>query len=277
MGTSTSSGGPKGGSPLDPPWLDDIPTGGGGGAPPGDGGPPPGDGGPPPPAGPAAPPGRYRDARRELRRYLETGDRGSLGKALGHYSRRGSGGAAAAASRMRASTKAGAALFSMLSAAASRSNPAISQWVDALRNSGATAEDVANAIVQELSPPGGSADEESLRDSMAVALSELMQDNPGIDLLALGQDDIWALMDFFLAAEVANRVCFDIAQVLERATVEPIVAVQREREMREFIKSEVKAAVRDLRAVTPNPTQAQMESLMQEAVKTTFQVFEGLL
>lgn len=277
MGTSTSSVGPMGRSPLDPPWLDDIPTGAGGGVPPGNSGPPPSDGGSPLPAGPVAPLGRYREARRELRRYIETGDRGSLGRALGHYSRRGSGGAAAAASRMRASTKAGAALFSMLSAAASRSTPVISQWVDALRNSGATAEDVANAIVHELSPPGGSADEESLRDSMAIALSELMQDNPGIDLLALGNDDIWALMDFFLAAEVANRVCFDIAQVLERATVEPIVAVQREREMREFIKSEVKAAVRDLRAVTPNPTQAQMESLMREAVKTTFQVFEGLL
>ncbi len=277
MGTSTSSGGPKGGSPLDPPWLDDIPTGAGSVVPPRDGRPPPGDGGPPPPAGLPALPGRYRDARRELRRYIETGDRGSLGRALGHYSRRGSGGAAAAASRMRASTKAGAELFSMLSAAASRSTPAISQWIDALRNTGATAEDVANAIVQELSPPGGSADEESLRDSMAVALSELMQGNPGIDLLSLVQDDIWALMDFFLAAEVANRVCFDIGQAFERANVEPLVAVQREREMREFIKSEVKVAVRDLRAANPNPTQAQMESLMRDVVKTTFEVFEGLV
>jgi hypothetical protein len=84
-------------------------------------------------------------------------------------------------------------------------------------------------------------------------------------------------MDFFLAAEVANRVCFDMGQAFERANVEPVVAVLREREMREFIKSEVKAAVRDLRAANPNPTQSQMESLMQEAVKTTFQVFEGLL
>ena len=112
---------------------------------------------------------------------------------------------------------------------------------------------------------------------MAVALSELMQANPGIDLLSLGQDDIWALMGFFLAAEVANRVCYDIGQALERANVEPLVAVQREREMREFIKSEVKAALRDLHAANPNPSRAQMEDLMQEAVKTTFQVFEGAL
>jgi hypothetical protein len=271
MGTSTSSGGPKGGSPLDPPWLNDIPTGAGGGTPPSDDGPPLTD------LPMTAPTGRYRDARRELHRYIDTGDRGALGKALGNYSGRGSGGAAAVASRMRVSAKAGAELFSMLSAVSSRSTPAISQWVDALRNSGASAEDLANAIVQKLSPPGGSADEESLRDSMAVALSKLMQDNPGLDLLNLEQEDVWALMDFFLATEVANRVCFDIGQAFERANLEPVIAVQREREMRGFIKSEVKAAVRDLRAANPNPTQSQMEILMQEAVKTTFQVFEGMV
>ena len=58
MGTSTSSGGPKGGSPLDPPWLDDAPAVGGDGAPDGGDGSPPLSG----PAG-AAPSGRYRDAR----------------------------------------------------------------------------------------------------------------------------------------------------------------------------------------------------------------------
>ena len=272
MGTSTSSGGPKGGSPLDPPWLNDILQGAGGGA-------PNSEGEPPAQAGPlgTAPPRRYRDARRELGRYIETGDRGSLGKALGHYSSRGSGGAAAVASRMRLTTNAGANLFSMLSAAANRSTPAISLWVDALRKSGATSDEVASAIVRELSLPGGSVDEESMRDSMAVALSELMQANPDIDLLSLGQDDIWSLIGLFLATAVVNRVCFDIGQALERSNVEPVIAVQREREMREFIKSEVKAALRDLRAENPNPSRTQMERLMQEAIQTTFQVFEVLL
>jgi len=68
-----------------------------------------------------------------------------------------------------------------------------------------------------------------------------------------------------------------MGQALERSNVDPVIAVQREREMREFIKSEVKAALRDLRAANPNPSRMQMERLMQEAIKTTFQVFEGLL
>ena len=272
MGTSTSSSGPKGGSSLDPPWLNDVQIAVGVGA-------SNSDEGPPAIAGPPgeAPPGRYRNARRELRLYIETGDIGRLGKALGHYSSRGSGGAAAVASRMRVTTKAGANLFSMLSAAANRSTPPISLWVDALRNSGASSDDVANAIVYELSPPGGSVDEESMRDSMAAALSTLMQANPEVDLLSLGQDDIWALMGFYLATAVVKQVCFDIGQVLERSNVDPLIAVQREQEMREFIKSEVKATLRNLRAVNPNPSRTQMERLMREAIQTTFQVFEVLL
>jgi hypothetical protein len=272
MGTSTSSTGPKGGSALDPPWLNDI-------QPPAGVGTSNSDEGAPAMAGATgeAPPGRYRNARLELRRYIETGDTGRLAKALGHYSSRGSGGAAAVASRMRVTTKAGANLFSMLSAAANRSTPSISLWVDALRNRGASSDDVANAIVYELSLPGGSVDEESMRDSMAVALSDLMQANPDIDLLSLGQDDIWALMGLFLATAVVKQVCFDIGQALERSNVDPVTAVQREQEMREFIKSEVNVSLRNLRAANPNPSRTEMERLMRAAIETTFQVFEVLL
>ncbi|KQW43309.1 MULTISPECIES: Qat anti-phage system associated protein QatB [unclassified Roseateles] len=274
MGTSTSSSGPGSGNPLDPPWLDDVASGvgSGSGVPIGDPGVPPRDG----PTGNAAP-ARYREARTQLRKFINTGDRASLGRALGHYSRSGSGGAGAAASRMRASTKAGAELFSLLSAAATRSSAEARAWVDDLRNSGATADDVVNAIVKELAPPGGSADEESLRDAMAAALSDLLVQEPNLDLLSLGQDDIWSLMSLFLAIEVTNRVCFDIGQSLESSQVEPAIAVQREQEMRGFIRSEVRTAVRALRTTTANPTRAELDDLMQVAVKTTFEVFEGLL
>lgn len=271
MGTSTSSSGPGSGNPLDPPWLNDVAgeIGLESDVPPADGGVPPRDGSPG-----IAPPARYGGARRELRKFIETGSRDSLGKALGHYSRKGSGGAAAAATRMRASTKAGAELFSLLSALSTRSTPQAARWVDDLRNTGAAADDVVNAIVRELAPPGGSADEESLRDSMAAALSDLLAQEPDLDLLSLSQDDIWSLMSLFLAAEVANRVCFDMGQFFESSLIDPSTAVAREREMRDFIRSEVRVAVSTLQVGTANPTRAQLDDLMQRAVKTTFEVFE---
>lgn len=274
MGTSTSSSGPGSGNPLDPPWLDDVAAGVGAGS-----CVPVGDPGVPQRTGPPgnSPPARYRDARRELRRFINTGSRESLGKALGHYSRTGSGGSGAVASRMRASTKAGAELFAFLSTVSGGRSQQARAWVAELRATGATADDVVNAIVRELAPPGGSADEESLRDSMASALSDLLVEDPNLDLLSLREDDIWSLMNLFLAAEVANRVCFDIGQSFESSGVDPATAILREQEMRSFIRSEVSATVATLRAGTANPTRAQLDTLMQAAVQTTFAVFEGLL
>jgi hypothetical protein len=178
---------------------------------------------------------------------------------------------------MRASTKAGAELFSMLSALSTRSSPQAARWVDDLRATGAAADDVVNAIVHELAPLGGSADEESLRDSMAVALSDLLAREPNLDLMSLSQNDIWTLMSLFLATEVANRVCFDMGQFFESSQIDPSTAVAREREMRDFIRSEVSVAVNALQAGTANPTRSQLNELMQRALKTTFEVFEGKL
>ena len=127
MGTSSSSAGPGGSVPFDPPWLDDIgnPQSDGGAQDDGQGN---GDSqnigqednGPKEPARPPdlAPRGRFRNARREIGIFARTGNQESFRKAIGHYSRTGMGGARNAASRMRASTKSAAnfcALFSQLS------------------------------------------------------------------------------------------------------------------------------------------------------------------
>ncbi|SEK16234.1 MULTISPECIES: Qat anti-phage system associated protein QatB [unclassified Variovorax] len=273
MGTSTSSAGPGSGVSLDPPWLDDViaEIGTGNTVPPGDGEPPA------PPAGATgtAPPARYGDARRELGKYARNGDTQHLGNAIGHYSRRGSGGASAAASRMRASTRAGAELFSFLNSVSQGTSPEARKWIDDLRASNPSAEDVVDAIVRELAPPGGSADEESFRDSMGLALSELVKDDPTIDLLGMSVDDTWELMKGYLAAEAANRLCFDLGPIFESSQIDPKTAVIREREMRRFIKNEIGTHVDMLRGTSSNPTRGQLDSILQESLKMTFELFEA--
>lgn len=273
MGTSTSSMGPGSGVSLDPPWLDDVvgEIGTGSSVPPDDGGPvvsPPGAPG-------TAPPARYGDARREFGKYVRTGDTQHLGNALGHYSRRGSGGASAAAGRMRASTRAGAELFSFLNAISQRSSPEAARWVDNLRATNPSADDVVDAIVRELAPPGGSADEESFRDAMALALSDLVRDDPTVDPLSMRLDDIWELMKGFLATEVANRVCFDLGPIFESAQIDVTTAVMRERQMRLFIKNELGTHVDLLRQTVSNPTRAQLDSILRETLTMTFELFEA--
>jgi len=273
VGTSTSSTGPSSGVSLDPPWLDDVVggIGGGGTIVPNDGAPPT------PPAAPTgnAPPNRYGDARREFGKFARTGNTQHLRDAVGHYSHRGSGGAGATASRMRASTSAGAALFSFLKAVSQGTTAEARKWVDDLRATDPSAEDVVDAIVRELAPPGGSADEESLRDAMDQALSELIKDDATIDPLSMRVNDIWELMKGYLAIEAGNRLCFDLGPIFESSQLDPRTAVLREREMRRFLKNEIGAHVDMLRGTVANPSRSQLDGILQEALKMTFELFEA--
>ncbi|WP_406867894.1 Qat anti-phage system associated protein QatB [Paraburkholderia fungorum] len=273
MGTSTSSTGPGSGVSLDPPWLDDVvgDIGKGSAVTPSD-------------AVPAdstaapmgnAPSARYGDARREFGKFAKTGNTEHLRKAIGHYSHRGSGGASAAASRMRISTSAGAALFSFLNAISQGTSAEARKWVDALRATNPSADDVVDAIIRELAPPGGSADEESFRDAMDFALSEFIKEDPTIDPLNMGVNDIWELMKGYLATEAANRLCFDLGPIFESSQLDPRTAVIREREMRRFLKNEIGAHVDLLKGNSANPTRSQLNGIMQEALKMTFELFEA--
>lgn len=271
MGTSTSSRGPGPNVSLDPPWLDDVLEGLGGDAV------PPADGEPVPPTGASgtAQPARYAEARRELKKFINSGNTDHLRDAIGHYSRKGSGGASAASTRMRASTRGGAELFSFLNAVSQGTSAEARQWVQDLQSKNPTADDVVDAIVRELSPPGGSADEEALRDSMASALTELVIENPDIDLMHLQTSDIWELMKSYLASEVAHRLCFDLGPLLESAKVDPVTALRREQDMRIFIKEEVGAHLDLLRESRPNPSRSDLDAIFQETLKMTFELFEA--
>lgn len=287
MGTSTSSSGPGAGVSLDPPWLADlVPTAGGkpsSSAPPDESSAPTdvvtdeGRGEPDGVKLPVAPPRRFAAARRNLGAFARTGDAAVLARGIGHYSRTGMGGAAAAASRMRASTSAGVGLVSFLQTARDGTDSRLTSWVQNLLARNPSADDVADAIVQALAPAGGSADEESLRDSMALAISDLMLLLPGIDLLHMSDTDTWTLLQLFLGHEVCNRLEFDIGQFFESSRLDPELGVKRELEMRDLVKNEVGVQLSALLAKTPNPTKQQLDTLVHDAVRMTFEVYEGAL
>lgn len=287
MGTSTSSSGPGAGVSLDPPWLDDLVPAAGGGesetAPRdepsefADSGDEEGQGKPEEAKPAVAPPRRFAAARRDLGAFVRSGDTSRLARGIGHYSRTGMGGAATATSRMRASTSAGAGLVSFLQVARDGTDARVASWVQNLLALNPSSDDVADAIVQALAPPGGSADEESLRDSMALAISELITLQPDVELLHMSDTDTWTLLQLFLGHEVCNRLQFDIGQFFESSRLDPALGVKRELEMRDFVKNEVGVQLTALREMTPNPTKQQLDALVQDAVRMTFEVYEGVL
>ena len=109
---------------------------------------------------------------------------------------------------------------------------------------------------------------------MAQAMSDLLTIDPDVDLLNMDNDSIWAVMELFMANEAFNRLNLDIGQLFESARYSPREAVSRMNDMRDYLKSEISAQIQELRTETSNPTKAEMNALLQSAIKITFEVFE---
>ena len=256
MGTSTSNTGPGSGISMDPPWLDDInsdatvstdsdssseqesetPTE------------------QPSTHEPAvlAPRARFGTARKNLGEFARTGSQDSFKKAAGHYSKKGMGGATNVAKRMRASTSSISGLVSFLRDVKDNTILDIKDWAQNLMSKSPTANEVIDAIVDRVTNEGGIIDEESIKDSMANAMSDLLEQNPTIELLNLGDDESWDLIEGFLAYEASNRLQLDIGQLLER-TLTPTEMVQRIDEMHDYLKSEISAQLQPYKSSDKHP------------------------
>jgi len=270
MGTSKSSTGPKSNVPYIPPWIkpdtpelqlaqsekDSLET---------------------EQANLAwgiSPQGRFATARRYLGEYAGTGKRENLRRALGSYSRKGMGGASNLASRMRISTTTGAALFNLLQEISKKNTPPLSEWVTQLTLRNLSVSEIADEIINQIVSTGGTLDEESCRDSIAQAMSDLIIIDPDVDFLNLDNNSIWIIIELFLANEAFNRLILDIGQLFESARYSPKDAVSRMNDIRDFLKSEISAQIQESRANTFNLTKDDMNTLLQSVVKNTFEVFE---
>jgi len=280
MGTSTSSSGPASGISMDPPWLDDInsdtsiPT---------DSDSSSEDEVNTPTEQPStqapivvAPPARFGRARKNLGDFARTGSYDSFKKAVGHYSKKGMGGATNVAKRMSASTNSVSGLVSFLRDVKSNTLPNIQDWAANLMSKTPTANELIDAIIDRVTTEGGMIDEESIKDSMANAMSDLLEENPNIELLNLGDDESWDLIENFLSYEASNRLQLDIGQLLER-TLTPTEVVQRTDEMYDYLKAEISAQLQPYKSSDRHPDINKLNAVIHQALESTFIVFEGEL
>ena len=197
MGTSASSKGPGSSASFDPPWLDDIelpnPELPSSTEPQQPNEQPPNDVNDNPNIPVIAPSGRFRGARLNLGSYIKTGDKSSLRRSLGHYSKTGWGGAHNVAKRMRISASVGSGLFRTLQSFRDGNNPTLADLFAKMKADNADAYQFIDAIVENTCPSGGSLDEESCRDSVNSALSDFLNRNPDANLSSLSDDNLWSL------------------------------------------------------------------------------------
>lgn len=280
MGTSTSSKGPQGGISFDPPWLDQIPTSGG-------------------PdidtnnnvnqdandveqtdndeqntqVGGISPPRRFAPSRTPMREFLKHGGKQNFRKVAGSYSKTGMGGAKQLSSRMRVATTVGSNLFGLIQNI--ENVPSIQKWLSSLNGATPNFRELENQIINILIPDGGSVDEDSCRDSLSKAMSELYEINPDIDLQNIQQNEIWFLIERFLASECLNRLCHDIGQVMESSEFKPEVIVHRMDEMRSYLEADLKSNLEVLKTHLVNPSNREIKKVLEKSLENTFSLYEG--
>ncbi|MBI5942479.1 MAG: hypothetical protein HY859_18885 [Caulobacterales bacterium] len=282
MGTSNAYGGPGGGTPLIPSWLEpDTPS-----APPAapaDDAPPPPDGAPPPtmPALPAAAPaGRFTAPRTSFTKFAASGgrDRVNLGRAVSGYVSGSSGGARQAARRMGSSRGATAGLVNFLADAANRGvrEALRSLNLDAL--AGRPIEEVFIGLMEHICPQGGSVDEGIARDAFIETIAELAEHGV-TDLDSLTADQVQTVFELYATHAIEARLCNDVGTKAITMPANAAEAQSVQDQLHDFIQRGVADALAGvgeaLRDLSPDRTQALVDNVYQSAFEILQTMGEG--
>ena len=285
MGTSTSSSGPSGNIPYDPPWLDRDDMSDGTNQDSTDEQPQNDESQPDSntdalPSNDLAQPKRLYGAKRNFRNFMKSGSEKALGRALGGYSGKGMGGTSRFAHRMQRSTTFGAGIYSLFQdiRSGTSSDPKTKEFIRYLSSGSHSTEEIKNAVIRHFLPEGGSLDEEASRNSLYQAMSDLAK-KPNIDLTKPTEADIWILIENFMVYEVIHRVAIDLGQATESKSFTPTEVVKRRKEMKAYVRSVMSVEFRKIKSENRSSilTSSEMKKLLNSILKETFGVFEGNL
>lgn len=290
MGTSQSSKGAPGGVSMVPSWVDPVAPaaggGDGGGAPDTDGA---GDGSgddaqsptqtpstlqpAPAIAAPVAARGRFAGARRSLGAFASSGDAGAMRRGVGHFVKNGYGGASTATRRFGGTATSAGVLYSMLSGASQQSQPG--QPLDPAVLAGRSARECIDAVVEATRPTDGTLDAEAARRAINDALTELLQRFPEADILNLDEEQREFAVERYVAFDVFRMFEVDLGAHIQAKAPSAQTALARMKEVRNYIRETVSASFRKLRTAGQTLTASRVTTLVRQALRDAFVVFEG--
>lgn len=282
MGTSTSSGGGKAGSPFDPEWLGQGDAAGGpapdgrapDGAPDGDEGVPqdaPENGEPglePAQDQDVAPDRRFMPARSQMGKYLSGGGRDALRGAASSMIKKGMGGAGRASNTLRGVAQGAGRLGSFLEAVRDGTDPQVVDWIQRVRGQNLSASDLALELIKEVMPDTGSVDDESLRNAAADALAQLYEQDPNVDIFQLDDQQITSVIGFTIANEVCNRMDLQLGQTYEKLKYSPVEIQAFRNDIKQWVHAEVQRIMEGLAAQKIDP-----QTLAHSVLQTALEVF----
>lgn len=247
MGTSTSSRGPNNNSPLVPPWADVDGAG----------------------PGPEPQPNRFRGFRTSLGRFVSSGDRAYLHKALRGYARSATGGSAVGPRRFGAMAQAGGGLFGVLNQL--RNDPA-NAHVNLLALVGHTTQEAISAIVDALVPENGDADR--IRAALNEALATCLDGEAVFDFNNITDEVLMDVMVAYAAQCVFEQVVMDSDRAFAKAET-PRQAEDAERDLFELVRVVTEKYMRPLlERQLQAMTNDQMEAAQLAAIREVWREWE---
>ncbi len=280
MGTSQSSTGSPSGVPLVPPWVPDpVPL--------------PDDGADDDgnqdaeldnawdedsqQQSPLAERGRFGPARSSLGSFARTGSKSDMRRGIGHYVRKGLGGSGHATRRLGGTARTAGSLYDALSTVASGQASASGSILDPALLSGRSADEIMDAVVEAARPVDGTLDAEASRDAIRNALSALLSRFPDADLLNLSEAQRIYAIERYTALDVYNRFSFDLGKTLQEKAPSATAALSRLKDVKDYIVQTVAAAIRKARGVGQSLNAQRIAGMARQALRETFEVFEGYL
>jgi len=204
MGTSTSSKGPGGGSPLVPPWADVDEQG----------------------PGPIPESGRFRSFRVNLGKFVTGGDSAYLSKAIGHYAKTATGGRAVGPRRFGSMARAGGALFDTLVSFRDARNVTLESGIELSSLNGKDTDIAIDALVHALVPMNGDADR--VRVAMNEALSECLDGLDEFDFSSITDEMLIRVVIVYAGRCIYQQLILDSGSAFSKAGADRIAQAESE-------------------------------------------------
>lgn len=281
MGTSTSYGGPKPGTPLLPSWADTqcpespLPGEPSGTSPES----PSSDHSPQTPTIPETPapssipvlPQRFRNARNNFSRFASSkgSDRKSLGRALGTYIRSGAGGSKIAARRMWASQIAAVKLVNVLNDIRSSGADAVLKKISFPQLAGKQPREILVALTDIICPPETTIDAAIARESFIETIIYL----PEVDLNNLTEEQIKIITIQFISRTIVTRIVNDIGHKIdENVSAERANFLMQS--LNDFVYGAVKDKISQLLKISSNLNQKEVVSSISNVYEVAYSLIE---
>jgi hypothetical protein len=277
MGTSSSYGGPGGGTPLVPSWVDAEASAANTSAPPLDAAPGNVTAAPDAMLGtvpqPPADAGRFTAPRGNMTRFATSGgtDRRSLGRAVSSYVSGAAGGAASAARRLGASRRATASLLGFLSDVQARGVPAALRALNLEALVGRSVEEIFLGLADFVCPVGGTIDDGIARDAFIETIAQLADE--GItDLTILSMDQMQTVFEIYATHAIEARLCNDIGAKMVALPASAHQAAAVEAQLRDFIRRGVADALAGARTELATLTTRSVLQFVDEVYASAFEI-----